>query len=381
MMRRIVPALLALSASAPAAAACDNANTFRFDWNSQPQTGQSYGATYDYNATNGLAASRAFSVRSTADGQLSNQVIGIPTPVIASINEATTGTGQYTYTVGGSFTSRTPSIIGATRVVVATFSFASAVRDLSFRIHDIDFRSNEYRDWVRVTGRNGAATYLPTVTKPAASTVRIGPSGAAPAIVAGDLLGVSESQVNEDIGTVTVSFAQPVTSVEIRYGDYPLQAGETATGQQWISIYDLAFCPMPNLSVIKTSASYATAGADRFNIPGADVVYTLTVTNSGGSPVDLNGTVMTDVLPPQTTFYNGDFDPVAPGSENYSFAAGTSGVALTPANITYSNNGGATYAYTGAAGYDANVKAVRFAPGGSLAAKSSFTISFRARIK
>ena len=66
---------------------------------------------------------------------------------------------------------------------------------------------------------------------------------------------------------------------------------------------------MPSIAVAKTSTPLATTGPDRFNAPGSDVVYTLTVTNSGGSPIDLAGLVLADLLPPQTTFYNGDFDP------------------------------------------------------------------------
>lgn len=367
-------------ASAPADAACDTANTFRFDWNSQAQQVQAYGTTYNYSAPNGLAATRAFTVGSTTNGMATTQVSGIGTPLIASANEATTGTGQFTYSVGGRFTARTPAITGATRVAVATITFPAAVRDLTFRIHDIDYRANSYRDWVRVIGRNGAATYLPTVTRPTGSTVRIGPSATAPAIVAGDLLGASESAVNQDIGTVTVAFAQPVTSVEVRYGNYPLQAGETATGQQWISLYDLAFCPLPDVSVTKTSLSFATVGPDRFRIPGADVVYALTVTNSGGSPVDLAGLVLSDPLPAQASFYNGDFDPAVPGSGPFELAAGASGVAIPSGSIAYSSNG-TTYAYTPVAGYDPAVRAIRITPSGSLAANSSFTIRFRSRIE
>lgn len=380
MLRRLVLPL-AMLAITPAHAACDTANTFGFDWNSQPQQAQAYGTSYNYSAANGLAGTRAFSVQATQNGLATTLVGGIQMPLIASANEATMGTGQFTYSVGGRFTGRTAAITGTTRVAVATITFASAVRDLTFRIHDIDYRANSYRDWVRVVGRNGAATYLPTYTKPAASTVRIGPSATAPAVVAGDLLGASESAVNQDIGTVVVAFAQPVTSVEVRYGNYPLQAGETATGEQWISIYDLAFCPLPAVSVSKTSLSYATAGPDRFRIPGADVIYSLTVTNSGGSAVDLAGLVLADPLPAQASFYNGDFDPSAPGSGPFQLTAGTSGVAITAANVTYSNNGGATYAYAPAAGYDPAVNAVRIAPSGSLAANSSFTIKFRTRIK
>lgn len=128
-------------------------------------------------------------------------------------------------------------------------------------------------------------------------------------------------------------------------------------------------------------AFITTAGSpDRFNAPGSDVAYTLTVTNSGGSPVDLGSLVLTDVLPANVTFYNGDYDPAVPGTGPFQLTAGSSGVTLAAGGRAYSNNNGSTYAYTPASGYDANVDAVRLTPTGSMAANSSFTIRFRARI-
>lgn len=380
-MRCLLALLLALGAASPASAACTTTATHRFDWNSQAQQVLNYGTTYSYSAANGAAGSVGFTVRSSANGQATNQVAGVPTPVIGPINEATLGTGQHTYTIGGRFNARTASITGTSNVVVATFTFATAVRDLSFRVHDIDFKSNEYRDWVRIVGQRGTATYLPTITKPAASTVRIGPLATAPAVVAGEMLGASEAQEEQDIGTVTVSFTQPVTSVEIRYGNSALNAGGSAVGEQWISIHDLSFCPMPSLAVSKTSTPYLTSGADRFNAPGSDVVYTITATNNGGSPVDLGGLTLTDVLPAGMTFYNGDFDPLTIGTDPFRLVAGTSGITLAAANLGYSSNGGTSFAYLPSSGYDANINALRFTPVGSLAANSSFSISFRARVK
>lgn len=178
-----------------------------------------------------------------------------------------------------------------------------------------------------------------------------------------------------------VTFVQPITTLEIRYGNYPLQLGETTTNQQWISVHDLTFCPMPAVTVAKTSTVFETAGVNRFNVPGADVVYTLTVTNSGGSPVDLNGMALTDPLPAQATFFNGDFDGAGAGTTAFGFNAGTSGVTMPASALTFSNNGGSTYAYAPAAGYDPAVNAIRFAPTGSMAANSSFSVSFRARIR
>ena len=120
---------------------------------------------------------------------------------------------------------------------------------------------------------------------------------------------------------------------------------------------------------------------NRFNIPGADVIYTLTVSNTNSSPVDAGTVVLNDPLPSTMTFYNGDIDDTGPLTTNFEFTPGTSGLTFAAVNLGYSNNGGSTYAYSPAVGYDAAVNAIRLSPQGAMAANSSFSIKFRTRIK
>ncbi|MGH6781823.1 MAG: hypothetical protein ACREB5_06945, partial [Sphingomonadaceae bacterium] len=304
------------------------------------------------------------------------------------------GTGN-SLVVGGIFTARTADIFSNTRVIRAIFTFPVPIRDMNVTVHDIDYTNNQYRDWFAVVGRNGASSYVPVMTTPfgtvntlagprsnASSSLRLGPETTPYNVNQAAAVGTGASGNNVNTGNITVSFAQPVTSVELRYGNYPYTSGETTTGQQGYGVDGISFCPMPNVAVAKASAPYVTVAGDpnRFAIPQADIAYTLTVTNSGGSPVDLGSTFLSDILPANMTFYNGDYDGAGAGTANYEFAAGSSGLTLVPANVTYSNNGGASYAYAPAAGYDANVKALRFAPQGTMAANSSFTIRFRARV-
>jgi hypothetical protein len=281
-------------------------------------------------------------------------------------------------------------------VIRTIFTFATPIRDMTIRVHDIDQAAGQYRDWLMVQGVNGASTYVPSLSTPsgnnngatgprtaAGSTLALGPYTAT-GINIPNTQGVGTStsaNTGSDDGDITISFPQPVTTVTLRYGNHPLIGSESGTGQQAYGISALSFCPMPNLAMTKTSAPYAATGPDRFNAPLSDVVYTLTITNSGGSPVDLAGITLTDALPSTLSFYNGDFDPTAPGTDPFQINAGSSGVTLSAANVAYSNNGGTSYAYTPAAGYDGNVNRIRFSPGGSLAANSSFNIKFRARIK
>ena len=128
--------------------------------------------------------------------------------------------------------------------------------------------------------------------------------------------------------------------------------------------------------VTKTSAP-ATGTYGAFNIPGNDVIYTLTVTNSGGSPVDASTVVLTDALPPNAVFRNSAFDGTTSLPVKVVSAGGTG---LASADITYSKVADATYTYTPASGYDAQVDGIRIAPTGELAANSTLQLQFVARI-
>ncbi|HEY5712786.1 MAG TPA: hypothetical protein VIT38_12910 [Allosphingosinicella sp.] len=383
--------MLALAlAPTPAAAACDANNTYNFAFSSVADASLNYANTYNYTATNPLGATRAFSIAFATNGLSSIQVNGENMPQISS--DLTTGTGAKTLQIGGVFSARTASITSTTRTVRTTLTFAVPVRDIIINTHDIDYANNQFRDWLHVSGTDGTSTFVPALSSPAGnsntgtktnanSSVTFGAFGAPYNITSNEGVGTGASDnTNDDAGDIVISFPQPVTSVTIRYGNFPLQAGESATGQQFIGISRVRFCPMPSIAVAKTSAPYATTGPDRFNAPGSDVAYTLTVTNSGGSPVDLSTLQLTDVLPANVTFYNGDYNASSPGMGPFELTAGSSGVTLPAASRAYSNNNGSTYVYTPSAGYDANVDAVRLTPVGSMAANSSFTIRFRARI-
>jgi hypothetical protein len=392
MIRRLFTATLAAMLCAqPAWAACSASNTYSYNFGSQGTTTLNYASSYNYTASNPLGATRTFTTSFATNGLSSTVVSGVQMPAIDALFSGTGG-GR-TLVIGGTFTARTANVANNTRVIRTTFTFAQPIRDLTVTVHDIDFTSNQFRDWLMVTGTNGTSTYVPTMATPHGNNNGGTPTNGASSVafatisspvsltVASQAVGTGSSpNTLSNTGDITISFIEPVTSVTLRYGNYPYTSGENTTGQQGYGISTIRFCPMPSIAVAKTSAPYAASGVNRFNVPGADVVYTITATNSGGSPVDLAGLVLADLLPAQETFYNGDFDPSAPGTDPFLLTAGTSGVTLTAANVAYSNNNGASYAYTPSAGYDANVDGVRFSPGGSMAANSSFTIKFRARI-
>lgn len=392
-MKRLVLLPLAILLPAEAAgAACSASNTYSYNFGTQAATTLNYANSYSYTASNGLGASQNFTLSFATNGLSSSVVSGVQLPAINTLISGSAG-GR-TLVIGGTFSGRTTTITSATRVIRTTLTFATPIRDLTLTVHDIDFSSNQYRDWLHVSGANGASSYVPAMVTPfgqsnatggtrsnASSSLTLGSATTPFNITSSEAVGTGTSgNTSTNTGDITISFAQPVTSVDLRYGNYPLSSGESTTGQQGYGISAVSFCPMPSLTVAKTSAPFATTGTDRFNTPGSDVVYTITATNNGGSPVDLAGLVLTDLLPAQATFYNGDYDPSSPGTDPFLLTAGTSGVTLTASNVAYSNNNGSTYAYTPTSGYDSNVKGVRFSPGGQMAANSSFTIKFKARV-
>lgn len=145
----------------------------------------------------------------------------------------------------------------------------------------------------------------------------------------------------------------------------------------------------PTLTATKSVSVYNPGGTTPFAIPGNDVVYALTVQNSGAGPVDADTVLIIDTLPAQVTFFNGDMDGAGPATGAILFTQSGAGLTFSLAtDVRYSNSAtrpstfGAC-AYTPAAGYDPNVLHVCLNPKGAMAAGpgSSFTAQFRARIK
>jgi uncharacterized repeat protein (TIGR01451 family) len=389
-----VLAMLGPALSGTAQAACSAANQYNFSFANQTPATLNYANTYTYTATSTALGNQNFNVDWIVNGTSSTIVAGQQMPAIGNL--ITDGVAANNLVVGVIFTARTTDVSVNTRVVVTRFNFATPIRDFTAQINDIDFTSNQFRDWLQVNGINGASNYDPALSTPfgtnntvpgphsnASSSQLVGATVVPLSLTIRQSGGTGASGNNSTTGTITAVFAQPVTQVEIRYGNYPLSTGETVTGQQAIGIQSISYCPMPVLSVTKASAPFSTTGTDpnRFNIPGADVIYTLTVSNSNSSPVDVGTMVLSDPLPSTMTFYNGDIDDAGPLTTNFEFAPGSSGLTFAAANLGYSNNGGSSYAYSPSAGYDAAVNAIRLSPQGTMAANSSFSIKFRTRIK
>jgi len=137
----------------------------------------------------------------------------------------------------------------------------------------------------------------------------------------------------------------------------------------------------PELLVAKT----VMAVEDPFNlttnpksIPGADVMYTATITNQGAGTVDADSMVITDPVPANGCLKV--IDIAGPGSGPVLFTDGTPssnvtytflGLSDATDDVAFSNDGGATYAYSpvaNPAGCDPNVTDISINPKGTFAA-------------
>lgn len=386
-----------LPAVAHAQTTCSAGNIHRLDWDVQTPLNTNLGTgsrTFSAISTNGGSVNVTMSFAGEV-GRYINSGFG-QTPNISVQNTGGIGAGQNTLFLANDFVNYVSNLNIGADVAVVRFTFATAVRDVTFTVLDIDFFAGQFRDWVQISGSNGASTYIPTITSAAGNVNTSSPGGTAPstvyvgpgtvsgaAIANGQVNGITgNSTATQTLGNITMNFPQPITQIELRYGNGPASTMTGTAGTQSISIHDISFCPMPSLTVVKSSTPLITTLSDpqHFNIPGADVVYSITVANTNASTIPAGVIDLTDALPANMTFFNGDFNGPSAGTNNFELIAGTSGVALAPANVTYSTTGTAPWTHTPAAGYAASVRGIRFNPQGIMAENSSFTIRFRMRI-
>lgn len=389
--------------STPAHASCDAQNSLKLDWDSQATGSISVSTPQVYTVSNAAGASISVTVSFAGDTaniatvNFGGTVGTVATPYIGVINVGgLASSNEKTLTVGAIFDTFQSNIDSNTDVAVVNLTFGVAVRDVQFTVLDIDDAASQFRDWIKITGAGPGGTFVPTISSPFGNNNGSSPGQTAPGVALigpytatspnfgnSEIVGNGSSDSSQNYGNIAASFAQPVTSVQLRYANGPAAYVSGTPGQQAIGIHDISFCPMPVLALAKTSAPLVTNATDpaRFNAPGSEVLYALTVSNTGGSAVDASTIVLDDVLPGQVAFYNGDIDGAGPLTTNYEFDAGASGLTLGASNLSYSNNGGSSYAYSPVSGYDTAVNAVRLRPQGAMAPNSTFTVRFRAQIK
>ena len=148
----------------------------------------------------------------------------------------------------------------------------------------------------------------------------------------------------------------------------------------------------PNLSFLKLSVIERDPVNDTTNpaaIPGADIRYTLQVSNTGSGTADSNSLIIIDPIPANTKLFVGDLGQGSP----VLFSDTDTDSGLTPPQpftLSYSNQSDCTtYSYSPSAdadGFDANVCRLRVQMSGTLSGATTgvtpdFDLSFRTRIE
>ncbi len=114
-----------------------------------------------------------------------------------------------------------------------------------------------------------------------------------------------------------------------------------------------------------------------FAIPGATIEYLISFTNPGPGVIDADTITIVDAIPANTTFLNSNIGGPGSGAVAFVDSSPASGLSLTAGGVAYSNDNGATYAYSPAAGADPAVTNLRVTLSGAMAADRTASIRFR----
>lgn len=157
--------------------------------------------------------------------------------------------------------------------------------------------------------------------------------------------------------------------------------------------------PLPSITIAKSVVAYsdpANGTSSPKAIPGSEMLYTITMTNSGNGAVDNDTTVVTDPIPANTALYVGDINGAGSGPVHFTDGTPVSGLTYTFTalgnmvdDVDFSNDSGATWVYVptpGADGCDPLVTNLRIIPKGTFVGNAtppspSLSLNFRVCVK
>lgn len=259
--------------------------------------------------------------------------------------------------------------------VVTTVTLPRVVTGAQFKVFDID-QSSSFQDRVTVYGFNNGIRVNAILTNGSANTIS-GPS----------LLGSGGAGDTTNAGDGTFTFLDPIDTIVIEYGNGP--SAPTNPGNQSIAIHDFTFCTpqLPDLSVTKISSVLSDPVNGSTNpkaIPGALVEYLITVSNTGAGFTDADSVIVLDDGPADAKMclISAGTGPVifTDPSSNTGLTYNYASIGSTTDDIEFSNNDGASFAYTPVAdadGCDTAVTDFRLTPSGAMAGNSAFTLRVR----
>lgn len=259
-----------------------------------------------------------------------------------------------------------------------------------------DTRLDETLGYIVVEPGNGTSNGVSYTFQRGSDTVE--GAGNAPPFnytVTGDFETAVLTQAAEDGGQggwAVLYGSDPLPANRIQLAiDEETVAGDTSRTHTTEEVYYSAFSSTQSalFSANKTVA-VAPDSPTEYAIPGSDIIYTISIENTGNGAADLDSVFLVDSVPTEIEFFNGDLDGSGPAAGPILFEPGTSGLTLTSGDIGYSFDSQKPTSMaecddTPAAGYVATVRHICFSPKGyarpgTLYAGNTANISFRMKI-
>ena len=212
-------------------------------------------------------------------------------------------------------------------VLTADIDDGIGVQALQFTVFDIDLAG--WVDRLTVTGELNGSTVFPTLT-PSPRNFISGNS----AIGQGGNAGGTE-----DTGNVTVTFNSPIDRVTIAYGNDPSAGADPDF--QIMAVHEITMCPrlLADLTATKSVEVYDPANVGLYMTPGNEVLYRITVNNSGAANAEATDIDLSDTLPDNVRFVS---------ATTTGFTGGAFGSPALPAANTDCVGGACVIRYSGA---------------------------------
>ncbi|MEZ5945473.1 MAG: GEVED domain-containing protein [Hyphomonas sp.] len=203
-------------------------------------------------------------------------------------------------------------------------------------------------------------------------------------------------------GTITIPVTVPAsapagnTVMRLRWSS---QSGLSSTGSApdgEVEDHLVIIGGAATLAGVKTMSIYDPNGLGLYALPGNDVLYTITVSNTGAGPADTDSVFLADRIPDQVDFWNGDVDSGGPDTHagidpvGFSQANGASLSFDYATDVAFSTSATAPTTFGDCTAevvddtYRPDLTFICFNPKGAMAAGDpdpSFSVTFRGRIR
>ncbi len=279
------PAHAQRAAGTPPVLSCPS-GTLLFDWDSATSTWAAGSLSNNYNVT-GLGS---FNIGITKSGGtwVTDATYGGTAPFRQKIDTYGFSPAQFMLQQWIDFST-------SSQTTTTTITLPTAVPGTQFRLYDIDYSAGGFADKITVTGTFNGASVTPTLT-----------NGVTNYVTGNVAIGDGTSAANSPNGILTVTFAAPVDTIVIAYGNNVATSPANPTAQAY-DLYDITFCkPQAAMTVSKISSILADPVNGTTNpkaIPGATVRYCLLASNAGSATA--TNMAFGDPLPIKTTYVAG----------------------------------------------------------------------------